>query len=87
MKVNRWTVAHRLVQCSVALLLASPVFGWQAFQGNLASAALFGFRLSDPLAALQIVLLTGALAVPAVVGVGVVLVLSLIHISEPTRPY
>lgn len=73
MKVNRWTVARRLVQLAVVLLLASPALGWRVFQGNLASAALCGFKLSDPLAALQIVLLTGALAIPAVVGTGVVL--------------
>jgi len=73
MKVNRWTIIRRLVQCGVVLLLASPAFGWSFFDGNLAAASLLGLQLSDPLATLQILLLTGTLSATLLTGTGIVL--------------
>lgn len=69
MRVKRWTVARRMVQLLALLLLASPALGWAFFQGNLASASLAGLRFSDPLAALQVLLLAGTLALPLLGGV------------------
>lgn len=68
MRVKRWTAARRTAQVLVLLLLASPALGWTFFQGNLASASLAGLKLSDPLAALQLLLLTGAVAAPLLGG-------------------
>lgn len=68
MRGKRWAVARRMVQLLVLLLLASPALGWTFFQGNLASAALSGLRFSDPLAALQVLLLTGVLTLPLLGG-------------------
>ncbi|ALC17138.1 ferredoxin-type protein, NapH/MauN family [Desulfuromonas soudanensis] len=68
MRVNFWAIGRRTVQVAVLLLLASPVLGWRGFQGNLGSASLSGILLSDPLAALQVLLLTGALAFPLLAG-------------------
>lgn len=78
MRVNRWRLARRLVQLTVVLLLASPALGLSLFQGNLASASLAGLRLSDPLAALQVLLLTGGLALSLAAGVGLVLLFYLL---------
>lgn len=74
MKANRWTIGRRLVQILAILLLASPTLGWSFFEGNLGSASLGGLLLSDPLASLQILLLTGDLAGPLLTGTLVVLV-------------
>lgn len=73
MRVNRWTIARRFVQVLVLLLLATPAFGWSFFEGNLGAAALFGLQLSDPLAALQILVLTGSLTTVMLVGTAIVL--------------
>ena len=73
MRVNRWRLARRLVQTAVVLLLASPALGLSLFQGNLASASLAGLKLSDPLATLQVLLLTGGLALSLAGGAGLVL--------------
>ncbi len=73
MRVKRWTLARRLVQCTVVLLLASPAFGTSFFNGNLAAASLFGLQLSDPLASLQILLLTGSVTSSLLIGTGIVL--------------
>lgn len=67
MVFQRWTFARRLVQILVIGLIASPLAGFDLFQGNLASASLLGLSLSDPLAFLQVVLATG-IVVPAFVG-------------------
>lgn len=61
MKVNRWTLIRRLVQVAMIALLASPLWSDHLFEGTLASASLLGLQLSDPLAALQVFLLTGAM--------------------------
>lgn len=74
MRVNRWNIARRCVQLLVVALLATPTFGWTLFEGNLASASLLGLKLSDPLAALQILLLTGGLALQVLIGTLTVLV-------------
>lgn len=74
MRANRWTIARRVVQLAAVLLLASPALGWKLFSGNLDSASLGGLLLSDPLASLQLLLLTGGLALPLVIGTGTVLV-------------
>lgn len=74
MRVNRWTVGRRCVQMLVLLLLATPAFGWTFFEGNLAAAAVSGLQLSDPLASLQVLLLTGALSATLVVGTAIVAV-------------
>lgn len=74
MKVNRWTLGRRCVQILVLLLLASPAFGWTFFEGNLGAAAIVGLQLSDPLAALQILLLTGSLTATMLLGTAIVLV-------------
>lgn len=73
MKVRRWTWIRHGVQCLVLLLLASPALGLALFQGNLQSASLLGLKLSDPLATLQVLLLTGSLALPLATGAAVVL--------------
>jgi ferredoxin-type protein NapH len=74
MKVNRWTIARRCVQLLVLLLLATPAFGWSFFEGNLGAAAILGLQLSDPLAALQLLLLTGSLPSTMLTGTAIVLV-------------
>lgn len=48
-------------------LIASPLAGVGIFRGNLESASLMGVKLSDPLAALQVVLASGV-ALPAFIG-------------------
>ncbi len=75
MKVNRWSLARRGVQLVVAGLLVSPLLGLGFFQGNLAAASLFGLELSDPLATLQVFLLTGTLAAPFLGGMALVVLL------------
>lgn len=61
MRVNRWTLIRRVVQLAMVALLASPLWSNRLFEGTLASASLLGLPLSDPLAALQVFLLTGAM--------------------------
>lgn len=73
MKVNRWTIARRVVQLAVLALLASPLWSQTLFEGTLASASLLGLKLSDPLAVLQVLLLTGSLSLTLLAGVGMVL--------------
>jgi len=73
MKVNRWTIARRLVQLAVVGLLLSPLWSRTVFEGNLAAGALFGLQLSDPLATLQVLLLTGSLTLALLAGTGIVL--------------
>jgi len=75
MKVNRWTIGRRAVQLAVLTLLASPAFGWTLFEGTLDAASLGGILLSDPLATLQVLLLTGSLATPLLIGCLTVLAL------------
>jgi len=75
MRLNRWTIARRVVQLAALGLLATPALGWRLFEGNLGSASFGGLLLSDPLATLQILLLTGSLALPLLIGTGTVLVL------------
>ncbi|PLX79957.1 MAG: ferredoxin [Desulfuromonas sp.] len=74
MKVNRWTITRRCVQLMVLFLLATPSFGWSFFEGNLGAAAIVGLQLSDPLAALQVLVLTGSLTSTMVAGTVIVLV-------------
>lgn len=73
MKVNLWTIGRRIVQLLVLLFLATPAFGWTFFEGNLGAAAIAGLQLSDPLAALQVLILTGSLTSTMFVGTAVVL--------------
>lgn len=68
MTVNRWTLGRRAVQVLTVLLLASPAIGFTFFQGNLQSASLLGLQLSDPLAGLQVLLLTGTLSLTLLSG-------------------
>ena len=75
MSFRRWWVLRRLAQSTVLFLVATPLFGWNFFQGNLASATLLGLKLSDPLAFLQVVLAT-RIIVPAFAG-GALLILAL----------
>ncbi len=75
MRVNRWTIGRRIVQLLVVALLATPAFGFAFFEGNLGSAALFSLWLSDPLATLQVLVLTGTLTTTLVLGTVVVLLL------------
>jgi ferredoxin-type protein NapH len=58
----------------VLLLLATPAFGWSFFEGNLGAAAIVGLQLSDPLAALQILVLTGSLTYTMLIGTAIVVV-------------
>ena len=67
MSFRRWWLPRRLLQVSVLFLVATPLFGWSFFQGNLASASLLGLKLSDPLAFLQVVL-ASRIVVPAFAG-------------------
>jgi len=56
MTFKRWTLARRIVQLAVVLLIVSPVAGLTVFSGSLAAADLLGLPLADPLAALQVVM-------------------------------
>jgi ferredoxin-type protein NapH len=67
MSFKRWWLPRRATQLAVILLILSPRAGLPLFQGNLASAVLFGVTLSDPLAALQVVA-GSRVAVPAFLG-------------------
>lgn len=73
MKVNRWTLGRRAMQLAVLGLLLSPLWSRTVFEGTLASAALFGLQLSDPLATLQLLLLTGSLPLAMLTGSGLIL--------------
>ncbi len=73
MRVNRWTIGRRIVQVLVIALLATPAFGLSFFEGNLGSAAIFSLWLSDPLATLQILMLTGTMTTTLLLGTVVVL--------------
>lgn len=59
MTFKRWTLARRMVQLAVVLLLVSPLAGLTVFSGSLAAADLIGLPLVDPLAALQVVMASG----------------------------
>lgn len=72
MKVNRWGIARRSVQLAALGLFLAPAFGLRFFEGNLQSALLFGLPLSDPLAGLQVLLLTGSLAGTLLLGMALV---------------
>lgn len=74
MKVNRWTIGRRTVQLAVIGLLLTPLWSRSVFEGNLAAASLFGLQLSDPLATLQVLLLTGSLTATLLIGSAIVLV-------------
>jgi len=74
MRVNRWTIGRRAVQLSVVGLLLVPLWRPDRFAGNLAAASLFGLQISDPLATLQILLLTGALTGTLLAGTAIVVV-------------
>lgn len=74
MRVNRWTIGRRCTQLLVLLLLATPAFGWSFFEGNLGAAAIVGLQLSDPLAALQILVLTGSLTSTMLIGTAIVVI-------------
>ena len=67
MSFRWWWLPRRLVQGAALLLIATPLFGWSFFQGNLASASLLGLKLSDPLAFLQVLLAT-RIMIPAFAG-------------------
>jgi len=49
----KWWPIRRIVQVSIMILIASPLFGLNLFSGNLAAGELLGIRLADPLAFLQ----------------------------------
>ena len=49
----KWWPIRRTVQVAVIALIASPLFGFGIFRGNLAAGELFGINLADPLAFLQ----------------------------------
>jgi len=74
MRVNRWTIGRRFVQCAVIGLLLAPLWSRSVFEGTLSAASLFGLQLSDPLATLQVLLLTGSLTVTLLAGTAIVLV-------------
>jgi len=74
MRVNRWTIGRRVVQCAVVGLLLTPLWSRTVFEGTLSAASLFGLQLSDPLATLQVLLLTGSLTGSLLVGTAIVLV-------------
>lgn len=57
--IRKWTIARRIVQWSIILLFLSPLFlleveGENFFFGSLASSNFLGITLTDPFAALQI---------------------------------
>lgn len=72
MRVNRWTIGRRTVQLAAIGLLLTPLWRPAYFSGNLAAASLFGLSLSDPLATLQILLLTGTLSGTLLAGTAIV---------------
>jgi ferredoxin-type protein NapH len=67
MTVKKWTIARRGVQLGVIALIASPLVGLSAFNGNLAAGELLGIGLADPLAFLQATL-ASRLFVPSFLG-------------------
>lgn len=59
--IPKWTIARRLVQFGILVLFISPVLlvkveGESFFFGSLASSTFLGIVLSDPFAALQVML-------------------------------
>lgn len=74
MSFRRWWLPRRIVQGAALLLMATPLFGWSFFQGNLASASLLGLKLSDPLAFLQVVL-AAKILVPAFAGAALLILI------------
>lgn len=64
---SRWTMVRRVVQLSMIALIASPLFGWTFFQGNLSSGTVSGITLTDPLAFLQATVASRSL-VPSFLG-------------------
>lgn len=58
-RLKKWTLLRRSVQLGSVALIASPLAGVGIFRGNLESASLMGVKLSDPLAALQVMLASG----------------------------
>jgi ferredoxin-type protein NapH len=52
----KWWPLRRLSQLSIIALIASPLAGASFFSGNLSAGELFGVKLADPLAALQVML-------------------------------
>ncbi|MCC7429748.1 4Fe-4S binding protein [bacterium] len=50
-KFSKWKLVRRFVQTGIIFLLVSPVFGFTFFSGTLISSEIFGFFLTDPLAA------------------------------------
>lgn len=50
---SKWTMSRRVVQFGVLALVATPLFGFDFFRGNLSAANLFGVGLADPLSFLQ----------------------------------
>ena len=79
MSFRRWWLPRRIMQGAVLFLIATPLFGWSFFQGNLASASLMGLKLSDPLAFIQVVL-AAKLFVPAFAGAAL-LILALYFVT------
>jgi len=63
----KWWPFRRLVQLSVLLLIASPLFGLEFFSGNLSAGNLLGLEFADPLSFLQATL-AARLFVPAFLG-------------------
>lgn len=60
-RIRKWTLARRLVQWSIIILFLSPLLlvkieSENFFFGSLASSTLFGITLTDPFAALQVLL-------------------------------
>lgn len=66
-KMRKWTWLRRLVQVLVIGLLLSQLFGFKFFSGDLNASNLLGIPLTDPLTALQYLLL-GQLAEKILLG-------------------
>jgi ferredoxin-type protein NapH len=76
----RYLILRRLTQISVLVLyFGANAWGWKMLMGNLSSSLLFGkIPLSDPYAALQMLIAGAALATDLVIGVAIVAVFYLI---------
>lgn len=61
--IRKWTLARRIVQWSILILFLSPIFlvkveGDNFFFGTLTSSSFLGVTLTDPFAALQVLMAT-----------------------------
>lgn len=76
----RYLIARRLTQISILVLyFGANAWGWKMLEGNLSSSRIFDIiPMSDPYAALQMLVAGAALATDLLIGVGVAVVFYLL---------